>query len=92
MNVSNEREVLKIMRIVITQETEIDEYGLAQDLAGYLFDALCEQGEDEDVAENIVYGENEIQRLAILNKVGEIWRNGFLKAVTDKGISLGKDV
>jgi hypothetical protein len=71
------------MRIVITQETEIDEYGLAQDLADYLFDALCEQGEDEDVAENIVYGGNEIQRLALLNEVGEIWHEAFLKKIGD---------
>ena len=78
------------MRIVVTQETEIDEYELAKDLSDYLFDALCYQ--DEDFAENIVYGENEIQRLAILNKVGEIWHKEFLKKIADNENTSEKEV
>lgn len=78
------------MKIVLRQEKEIDEYGLAKDLSDYLFDALCYQ--DEDFAENIVYGENEIQRLAILNKVGEIWHEEFLKKIVDNGITSEKEI
>jgi hypothetical protein len=78
------------MKFVRRQEVEIDEKALAKELSDSLYDALTYQ--DCDFAEDIESSDYEIQRLAILNKVGEIWHEEFLKAIIDKKITSDKEI
>lgn len=79
-----------MMKFVRKQEVEIDEKKLAEDLSEFLYDALSYQ--DCYFAEDILHGDYELQRLAMLNKVGEIWHDEFLKAILDKRITTEEEI
>lgn len=74
-----------MMKFVRRQEVEINEKRLAEDLSESLYDALDYQ--DCDFAEDIEDGDHEFERLAILNKVGQIWHKKFLQYIIDNGIT-----
>lgn len=76
--------------IVKKQEVEIDEKRLAKDLSECFYDALAYQ--DCDFAKDIESGDYEIQRLAMLNRIGEVWHEEFLKEIVDKRITSEKEI
>ena len=80
-----------MMKFVRRQEVEINEKRLAEDLSSYLYDALAYQ--DSDFAEDIVdNGDYEIQRLAILNQIGQVWHEEFLKKIVDNKITSDEEI
>lgn len=79
-----------MMKFVRRQEVEINEKELAEDLSDSLYDALSYQ--DYDFAEDIANGDYEIQRLAILNQIGQIWHEEFLKKIVDSKITSEKEI
>lgn len=79
-----------MMKFVRRQEVEINEKRLAEDLSAYLYDALAYQ--DCDFAEDIDNGDYEIQRLAILNQIGQVWHEEFLKKNVDSKITSDEEI
>lgn len=75
---------------VIRKPVEIDEKELAKDLSDFLYEALCYQ--DEDIAEEVAYGDYEIQRLIVLNRIGEVWHEELLKKIADNKTTSEKGV
>ena len=80
-----------MMKFVRKQEVEIDEKGLAEDLSEFLYDAIAYQDCDfaEDIVDNSDY---ELQRLAILNQIGQVWHEEFLKKIVDSKITSEKEI
>lgn len=79
-----------MMKFVRRQEVEINEKTLAKDLSECLYDALAYQ--DSDFAEDIEDSDYELQRLAILNQIGQIWHEEFLKKIVDSQITSEKEI
>lgn len=79
-----------MMKFVRRQEVEINEKTLAKDLSECLYDALAYQ--DCDFAEDIEDSDYELQRLAILNQIGQIWHEEFLKKIVDSQITSEKEI
>lgn len=80
-----------MMKFIRRQEVEINEKKLAEDLSDYLYDVLAYQDCD-DFAEDIAKGDYEIQRLAILNQIGQVWHEEFLKKIVDNKITSDKEI
>jgi hypothetical protein len=76
------------MKFTRTQTVDINEKQLANDLYGYLYEALCYQ--DCDFADDIAEGDHEFEKLAMLNKIGEIWHEEFLQYIIDNKITSEK--
>ena len=79
-----------MMKFVRRQEVEIDEKRLAENLSEYLYDALHNQ--DCDFAEEIENGDYEIQKLAMLDQIGQIWHKEFLKEIINKKITSDEEI
>jgi len=79
-----------MMTFTRTQTVEINEEELAKDLCDFFYDALAYQ--DCDFAEDIEDGEHELEKLAMLNKIGEVWHNQFLQYIIDNRITSEKEI
>jgi len=79
-----------MMTFTKTETVEINEEKLANDLCDFFYDALAYQ--DCDFADDIAEGDHELERLAMLNKIGEVWHEEFLQYIIDNKITSEKGV
>lgn len=77
------------IKIVKEQNYEVDIDSLSDDLAESIDEALYFQL-DSDECDDIL--ENEMRRLALLDAVGQVWHNEFLKKIVDNKITLDKEI
>ena len=78
-----------MMKFTRTQIVEINEKTLAEDLSDMLGEAISYQ--DCDFAEDVANGDYEFERLAMLNKIGEVWHEEFLQYIIDNKITSDKE-
>jgi len=74
-----------MMTFVKKQVVEINEKRLAKDLSDLLYDALDYQ--DRDFADDIAEGNYEFERLAMLNRISEIWHEEYLQYIDNSTAS-----
>lgn len=73
-----------IAKVNINYEVGVDIDELANDMAGYLEEALCEQFEIETCELILDSGMNEA---ALLNAVGRVWQEQFIQKVIKNKIT-----